>query len=226
MVKYFRLRRSSILCLDLIYRGQKIDLGVINNQNAMKQLLFFKLFALLIFMSSCAPAFKTSRLNNFSDEFPKGITSDMIKAQVALKQIVIVSYYDGKEAMRVPQYICHIDSLDDTYIYGKLEFANFNYHLSGDRNFEVRELKGKNPSDTAFYQTNPLEVLHIYMRFNNFKEGSCKLNINEIYSLDTHQGGLTTGGKFGVAGGILGAATVIGIGVAIIVFFGAIAAAL
>ena len=163
-----------------------------------------KLFIILLTVvaNACAPAYKTTRLQNFAGEYKTGVTSENVKAHLALKSIVIMSFYDGTGEKNVPQFRCRIDSIDDTFIYGNLEYNKFLYHLSGDKNFEVRELKKIDKKDSsAVRPPDPLEVLHIYTRFNNLKEGQFKLDINEIYALDVHKSGMKAGGKAAIAGG-------------------------
>ena len=176
-----------------------------------------KLFTILLVVvsSACAPAYKTTRLLNFSEDYPEGVTSENVKAHLALKSIVIMSFYDGTGEKNVPQFRCRIDSIDDTFIYGKREYSDFLYHLSGDVSFEVRELKNSNKKDSNEVRPpNPLDVLHIYTRFNNLTEGDFKLNINEIYALDVHKSGMKAGGKAAIAGGAT--VTVIGVVLSVI----------
>jgi hypothetical protein len=182
----------------------------------------FKLFIILciVVVNACAPAYKTTRLQNFSEDYPQGVTSDVVKAHITLKSIVIMSFYDGTGEKNVPQFILKIDSIDDAFIYGKLEYSDFIYHLSGDKNFEVRELKNNNQRDSnAVRPPDPLEVLHIYTRFNNLKEGDLKLDINEIYALDVHNPAMKAGGKTAIAGGaVVTVATVVTVVLAIAAF--------
>lgn len=183
----------------------------------MKRIIKLFTILLVVLASACAPAYKTTRLQNFTGEYQKGITGDVVKAHVALKPIVLMSFYDGWLATNIPQFRCQVDSIDDTYIYGKLEYIDFTYHISGDMAFEFSELKNANQKDSNEEQPfSPLDILHIYTRFNNLKEGEFKLNINAIYALDVHESGMNEGGKAAIAGGA--AITAVAIVLGIIVF--------
>ncbi|MCT4623731.1 MAG: hypothetical protein N4A46_08920 [Schleiferiaceae bacterium] len=135
---------------------------------------------LTLLISGCKSNYKSLGLyNDQVNEFLEPLAEHNSK--------IYVSYHTDSSPEYVPQYVLSIDSITQEAIYGDLVFEAAIFHKPGQSNFKYRKKYLINDEEVLREELpEPREILHLYTKHGDFKEGKCILPIKDVNSLEIH----------------------------------------